>query len=101
MNSLRFEWDQQKAAENRRRHGVSFEEARSVFLDDDALLIPDLDHSEDEDHFVLLGVSSRLRILVVVHCYREEEDEEAVIRIISARKANREEQAQYEERKRR
>lgn len=91
---LRFEWDERKAAQNRRRHGVSFTEARTVFLDEDALLIPDLDHSVEEERFVLLGASSLLRVLVVVHCYREAED---VIRIISARKANREEQGQYEE----
>lgn len=95
MNGLRFVWDQRKATENARKHGVSFEEAQSVFLDDQALFQADPEHSSDEDRFLLLGVSSRLRILVVCHCYREAND---VIRIISARKATRPERRQYQER---
>jgi uncharacterized DUF497 family protein len=75
---------------------VSFEEARSVFLDEDALQISDAKHSEDEDRFIMLGLSSRLRILVVCHCYRKED---AVIRLISAQKADRSERRQYEERR--
>jgi uncharacterized protein len=92
MSSLRFEWDPRKAAANRRKHGVSFEDAQSVFADERARLIDDPDHSEEEDRFVLLGLSSSLRLLVVAHCYRAEGN---VIRIISARKATREEQANY------
>lgn len=92
---MRFEWDEQKSALNRRKHGVSFEEARTVFYDDDALLISDADHSEGEDRFVLLGISSQLRTLVVCHCYRRRG---GVIRLISARKADRDEREQYESR---
>ena len=92
MNSLRFEWDARKATLNANKHGVSFEEAQSVFSDDQARLIDDPEHSDDEERFVLLGLSSSLRLLVVVHCYRAEGN---VIRIISARKATREEQRFY------
>jgi len=91
-NQLRFEWDPRRASANLRKHGVSFDEASSVFGDEQALVIPDPDHSDDEDRFVLLGLSSALRVLVVVHCFREEED---VIRIISARKASRAETKNY------
>jgi uncharacterized DUF497 family protein len=90
---LRFEWDDRKDAENQRKHSVSFEEARTVFYDDRALLRDDPD--EQEDRFVLLGLSATLRTLVVCHCYREQDE---VIRIISARKAHREERAEYERR---
>ena len=90
--ALRFEWDATKSASNRRKHGVSFEEARTVFYDDDALLLDDPDHSEDEARFVLLGMSSALRMLLVCHCYR---GQDRCIRIISARKASRQEQRQY------
>ena len=96
MKRLRFEWDERKAAANRRKHGVTFEEARTVFLDENALLRPDEDHSEDEDSFVLLGLSTQLRAVVVCHCYRHREE---VIRIISARKANSSERGQYEDRR--
>lgn len=92
MSTLHFEWDKRKAATNLKKHGVSFEEARSVFFDERAKLIDDPDHSENEDHFVLLGLSSRLRVLVVCHCYRSEDD---VIRIISARKATAKEAKSY------
>ena len=96
MKRIRFEWDARKAAANRRKHGVSFEEARSVFLDEDALLRSDEDHSEDEDRFLLLGLSGRLRTLVVCHCYRQEDE---VIRLISARKASSDERRQYDDRR--
>ena len=86
MPALRFEWDNRKAAANLRKHGVSFEEARSVFFDEQARLIDDPDHSEEEDRFVLLGLSGALRLLLVCHCYRSEGE---VIRIISARRATR------------
>lgn len=85
MSTLRFEWDDRKAAANLKKHGVSFEEARSVFVDEHARLINDPDHSEDEDRFVLLGLSSALRLLLVCHCCRGAGN---VIRIISARKAS-------------
>jgi uncharacterized protein len=92
MTVLRFEWDPVKAGVNQKKHGVSFEEAQTVFADERARLIDDPDHSEDEDRFILLGLSSSLRVLVVVHCYRSEGN---TVRIISARKATREEQRYY------
>jgi len=92
MSELRFEWNENKNQINKKKHGVSFEEAKTVFLDQNARLIPDPEHSMDEDRFVILGISSLLRTLVVCHCYRENDD---VIRIISARKANSEEEWQY------
>lgn len=90
--SIRFEWDPSKANANLRKHGVSFEDAQSVFADERARLIDDPDHSEDEDRFVLLGLGHSLRLLVVVHCYRAKG---GIIRIISARRATREEQRYY------
>lgn len=92
MGDLQFEWDESKAAANIKKHGVSFEEAKSVFSDEIARLIADPDHSEDEDRFILLGYSSTLRLLVVCHCYRINE---SIVRIISARKASRYEAASY------
>ena len=92
MSTLRFEWDDRKAATNLKKHGVSFDEARTVFVDERAKLIDDPDHSEDEERFVLLGLSSALRMLLVCHCYRSEG---GVIRIISARKANAREIKSY------
>jgi uncharacterized DUF497 family protein len=96
VKRLRFEWDLGKAAVNLRKHSVSFEEARTVFFDEDALLRPDEDHSDEEDRFLLLGLSGRLRTLVVCHCYRQEDE---VIRMISARRANSLERQQYEARR--
>ncbi|MDO8654554.1 MAG: BrnT family toxin [Undibacterium sp.] len=92
MNDLSFEWDKSKATVNLKKHGVSFEEAKSAFSDERAKLIADPDHSEDEDRFILLGYSSSMRLLVVCHCYRTDE---SIIRIISARKASRHEAASY------
>ncbi len=92
MNKLNFEWDEKKASANLKKHGVSFEEARTVFFDEQAKLIDDPDHSDDEDRFVLMGLSSSLRIMVVCHCYR---DAGNVIRIISARKATTSESKFY------
>jgi uncharacterized DUF497 family protein len=92
MMDLVFEWDERKNRANRKKHGVSFEEARSAFLDENARVVPDPEHSEKEERFVLLGLSTSLRVLVVCHCYRQKDE---VIRIISARKADREEQRQY------
>jgi len=94
MSDLTFEWNSRKAAENLRKHGVSFDEAKSVFLDENARLVADLKHSNDEDRFVMLGLSIQLRVLVVVHCYREKD---SVIRLISARKADKSESRQYSE----
>ncbi len=92
MSALHFEWDDEKATANVKKHGISFEEAKSVFRDERAKLINDPDHSEDEDRFVLLGLSETLRLLVVCHCYRGENH---IIRIISARKATTKESKSY------
>lgn len=92
MNDLRFEWDGRKSRENKRKHGVSFDEAQTVFLDENAQRYFDPEHSETEDRFILLGLSMALRVLVVCHCYKETD---TVIRIISARKANRQEANAY------
>ena len=92
MSTLRFEWDDRKAAANLRKHGVGFDEAKSVFVDENAKLIDDPDHSEVEDRFVILGFSSALRLLLVCHCYRSDGN---VIRVISARKASAKESKSY------
>jgi uncharacterized DUF497 family protein len=92
MTALRFEWDPAKAGTKQKKHGVSFEEAQTVFSDERARLIDDPDHSDEEERFILLGLSSSLRVLVVVHCYRAKGN---IIRIISACKATREEQRHY------
>ena len=89
---LTFEWDEAKSRLNRRKHGISFEEAQSVFFDENALEFSDPDHSEEEDRFLLLGRSFRLRVLVVCHCMRQSE---SVIRIVSARKATAKERQVY------
>lgn len=93
---MNFAWDTNKAIKNLQKHGINFEEAKTVFDDYDALQIYDPDHSENEDRFILLGMSEVLRILVVCHCYRENNE---TIRIISARKATKTEQKEYERRK--
>ena len=95
MAALRFEWDPRKDAENRRKHGLSFDEAQTVFADEHALLLDDPDHSATEDRFILLGLSAAFRVLVVVHGYRDRDD---TIRIISARKATKRERQRYDER---
>ncbi len=92
MRSLRFDWHPKKAKANIKDHRVSFEEAQSTFYDESAILYNDPDHSEDEDRFLLLGLSVRLRVLIVSHCYREGE---SVIRVISARKAHSQEEKEY------
>jgi uncharacterized DUF497 family protein len=92
MKDIVFRWDPGKSALNRAKHGVSFEEAGTVFYDTSAKLIGDPDHSELEERFILLGLSSMMRMLVVIHCYRENE---SIIRIISARKATRSESRNY------
>jgi uncharacterized DUF497 family protein len=89
-----FDWDPAKAAENLRRHKVSFEEAATVFFDDLARVASDPEHSRDEDRFVIVGYSSKQRLLLVVHCYR---DRDQVIRLISARTVTKKERKEFEE----
>ncbi len=92
MNELRFEWDKRKEKANIKKHGVSFNEARAVFYDENAMQFFDPDNSENEDRFILLGISFKLRILIVCHCFRESE---TIVRIISARKADSDEEKEY------
>jgi len=92
VNSLRFEWDPGKATLNFKKHGVSFDEARTVFFDERARLIDDPDHSDGEDRFILLGLSSAMRVVLVCHCLRGDDQ---LIRIISARKATPRESKSY------
>ncbi len=93
MSTLNFEWDPKKNTENVRGHGITFEEAKSIFTDQYARLIADPDHSEEEDRFILLGTSISSRLLVVCHCIRLNE----TIRLISARKADKQERRLYED----
>ena len=95
MGDLEFTWDEAKARANLKKHGVSFQEAASAFTDEHARIIDDPDHSDDEDRFVLLGISARPRVVTIVYAYR---DPEARIRIISARKATPQERALYYQR---
>lgn len=96
IQSMRFEWDAAKDAINRKKHGIGFEEARTVFSDAEGLLIEDPDHSTaGEERFLLLGMSWRLRVLVVVHCERGSDSDDLLLRIISARKASQNETRQY------
>ncbi len=92
MKQLVFEWDPRKDKSNTKKHGVSFEEARTVFYDEYAIQFFDPEHSDSEDRFLLLGSSFNLKTLVVCHCFRKEE---TVIRIISARKADKDEEQFY------
>jgi len=92
MTGIRFTWDARKNKANAKKHGVSFEEAQSAFYDEKAVVFFDPDHSGEEDCFILLGLSFKLRVLVVCHCYRESE---TVVRIISARKADKDEEQNY------
>jgi hypothetical protein len=92
VGNIEFAWDRRKARSNLTKHGVSFEEAQSVFLDESARLIDDPDHSADEERFLLLGYSFRARCLVVNHCYRESD---TIIRLISARRATPHEEGMY------
>jgi hypothetical protein len=94
MEELIFEWDANKDIANQKKHKISFEEAQTVFLDENALLINDPDHSIEEERFILLGFSRRANLLIVCHCYRQSE---SIIRIISARKATRAEERAYHE----
>ena len=93
MDDIVFQWDEKKSRSNKRKHGVSFEEAKTVFYDENAVQFDDPDHSADEDRFIMVGISFKLRVLVVSHCERNGD----VIRIISARKAARHEVKYYEE----
>lgn len=94
MNSIKFEWDDNKNKINQKKHKISFEEAQTVFYDTKALVIDDPEHSEQEDRFIILGLSKKANLLVVCHCYRESD---SVIRIISARKATATEEKYYHE----
>ncbi len=91
---IQFVWDENKNQSNHRKHGITFDEASTAFTDENGRVIFDPEHSEDEDRFILLGLDSSLRLLVVCHCYRENEN---TIRIISARKATRNEARQYKD----
>ncbi len=92
MNELSFVWDPKKDKSNLKKHGVTFGEASTVFFDENAIQFFDPDHSEEEDRFILLGVSFKLRVLVICHCFRESE---SVIRLISARKVDKSEEQEY------
>ena len=94
MDLISFEWDEKKSRANLAKHKISFAEAQTIFFDSNARMIFDPDHSSSEDRFILLGMSALLRVLIVCHCCRENDGK--VIRIISARKAKRKEQKQYE-----
>jgi uncharacterized DUF497 family protein len=93
-----FEWDPGKARENLDRHGVAFDEAATVFGDSKALSIFNPDHSETEDRWVTMGISEKGRLLIVIHTFREEIEDAVRIRIISSRKATRQETKTYGER---
>ena len=92
MERIKFEWDENKDRINRSKHGISFEEAKTVFYDEEALVIDDPEHSEEEERFIILGLSHKANLLVVCHCLRASE---TVIRIISARKATKTEASYY------
>jgi uncharacterized DUF497 family protein len=96
MKALEFEWDRRKETANVKKHGVSFKEARTAFYDESAIQFFDPDHSDEEDRFILLGLSLKPQVLVVCHCFRESE---TVVRIISARKADKDEEQAYWERR--
>ena len=89
-----FDWDDKKDKKNQKKHGVSFEEASSVFFDEKAILFDDPEHSDEEDRFLLIGMSNKANVCLVCHCYRKNDE---VIRIISARKATKKEESRYEE----
>jgi uncharacterized DUF497 family protein len=89
---ISFSWDKRKDEANKKKHGVSFDEAKTVFYDENAIRYFDPDHSDDEDRFLMVGLSHKLRILIVCHCFREED---SIIRIISARKATKGEEDVY------
>ena len=92
MSNITFEWDASKASLNKKKHGISFDEAKTVFFDEKAKVIHDPEHSDDEERFIILGLSVNVRMLVVIHCYRKND---CIIRIISVRKATQKESMQY------
>ena len=92
MDAIQFEWDENKKQSNQHKHGISFQEAKTVFYDEEALVIDDPEHSETEDRFIILGLSNKANLLVVCHCYRASD---TVIRLISARKATKTESQYY------
>ena len=92
MEHIKFEWDDNKNEINKKKHRISFEEAQTVFYDSEALVIDDPEHSEQEERFIILGLSKKANLLVVCHCYRESD---SIIRIISARKATATEARYY------
>ena len=89
---INFSWDRRKNEGNKKKHGVSFDEAKTIFYDENAIRYFDPNHSDDEDRFLMLGLSQRLRILIVCHCFRKDD---SIIRIISARKATKGEEDSY------
>jgi uncharacterized DUF497 family protein len=97
MHEFRFEWDSAKERANLKKHGIAFDEARTVFSDENAVQFFDPDHSEEEDRFILLGMSAKLRVIIVCHCFRESE---TVVRVFSARKADKNEEREYWRRRR-
>ena len=92
MTEIIFERDNKKEKTNKRKHGISFDDARTAFYDENAIQYFDPDHSDEEDRFILLGISFKLKVLVVCHCFREND---SIIRIISARKADKDEEYEY------
>lgn len=94
METLSFEWDENKNEINKKKHGISFETAQEVFYDDNAILFDDPDHSVGEERFLIIGMTRSLKVCIVSHCYR---DQDNVIRLISAREATKHERKTYEE----
>ncbi len=94
MEMLSFEWDENKNEINKKKHGISFETAQEVFYDDNAILFDDPDHSVGEERFLIIGMTRSLKVCIVSHCYR---DQDNVIRLISAREATKHERKTYEE----
>ena len=94
MNEILFEWDENKNRINIIKHGIAFEEAKTVFYDDNAIVFDDPDHSMEEDRFLILGISKRENLCIISHCYRGKDN---IIRIISARKATKNETKIYNE----
>ena len=94
METLSFEWDENKNEINKKKHGISFETAQEVFYDDNAVLFDDPDHSVGEERFLIIGMTRSLKVCIVSHCYRNSDN---VIRLISAREATKHERKTYEE----
>lgn len=92
MKNIKFEWDENKNNIKKAKHGIDFEEAKTVFYDDDAILFDDPEHPIEEDRFLILGITKYENLCIVSHCYRNKDD---IIRIISARKATKNETKTY------